>query len=810
MDEKTAMNVEFLRARLLSERNVSKTARQRAEMLSQRVIELEEQLRIVNIQRKKAEKAAEEVLSILETQGITCIPRLTDASTNQENNQLIDQKGNQCTISEDVKEDNFLASSGMDGSEVDDGLSCSAIDGSASDYNCLTWKSHGSSLDSHSKEKLKTKQNRHRHRSSFIVTLKSSQRRPGKSCRKIKKSDIGSASDNEVQKATLLDAHGDGVVAHSGDFDEKRECPLEASKSKMDKFSVDSSSSFYPDGRNRESKVGGGKDDMDKALEQQAQLIIQFQAMENAQKEWEEKFNETKMKMLDNPETGNQVDVVENSNCSADNSKPVAWIPQHEEEEKISVKDISFTEDKSAARCRNCEMTEKKVASDKFSSGILSTSISIPSNDGSNGSINGLFNPMCESTTINVIETVSKSFTFPPQDRSDLASQVNLGSNFEKSSTGSATNLKVHSHDQGIIHQCSSKELYTPDNKKFLRGLEIPEMRQERPWHPSQSHSLIEEQYDIMALDEANHATQVFTISSQESPGLVASRQDLQGSIYKKPNTVNHRKSKVNFPEQGIFHTSLTEKLKPFTGEKLSNKELSEVKELPRRISQSTSSSLGGVLQSLHRARISLRQELVKRSNADQSALTIASPTNPPIKPDVPIDSSVLFRLPSDSFPQALSGSNIYGSGLRLTTNRSDFGFTNSAVLAGKEYPNQSPGASYVQPGSNVSFNKDYGVQYPFSPYMNGMSRAQLRNAYVNNYPTTRFVESETVKEYFDRNSNSSISSASATDHHLYYPDLSSKQLSLHNEISKSSSDFRSRKPYTERYNYGRTAPSPI
>ncbi|KAL0926372.1 hypothetical protein M5K25_002595 [Dendrobium thyrsiflorum] len=791
MDEKTAMNVEFLRARLLSERIVSKTARQRAEMLSQRVIELEEQLRIVNIQRKKAEKAAEEVLSILETQGITCIARLTDPSIDQENNQLTDQQGNQCTISEDVKEDKFLTSSGMDESEVDDGLSCSAINGSPSDYNCLSWKSHGSSLDAHSQEKLKTKQIRHKHRSSCIVTVKSSQRRPGKSCRKIKRSDIGSASDNELQKATLLDAHGDGVVAHSGGFDEKCECPLEASKSKMDKFSVDSSLSFYPDGRNRETKVGGGKDDMDRALEQQAQLIIQFQAMENAQKEWEEKFNETKMKMLDNPEPGNQVNVVENSNCSADNSKLVAWIPQHDEEEKISVKDISFTDDKNAARCRNCEMTEKKVASDKFSSGILSTSISTPSNNGSNG----LLNPICESTTINVIETVSKSFTFPQQDSSDLTSKLSLGSNFEKSSTGSVTNLKVLSHDQGV-HQSSSKKLYDPDNKKILYKLEIPEIRQEHPRHPSQSHSLIEEQYDAMTLDEANHTTtQVFTIPSQESPGLVASKQDLKGSIYEKPNTVIHRKSKVNFPEQGIFHTSLTEKLTPFTGEKLSNKELAEVKELPRRISRPTSSSLGGVLQSLHRARISLRQELVRRSDGTQSTLTIASPTNSPIKPDVPIDSSVLFRLPSDSFPQAVSGSNIYGSGLRVTTTRSDLGFTNSAVLAGKEYLNRSSAPSYLQPGSNVSFSKDYGVQYPFSPYMDDMSRVQVRNVYVNNYPTTRFVESETVKEYFDRRSNSSISSASATDHPLYYPDLSSKKLSLHNEISKSSSDLRSRKP---------------
>lgn len=231
MDEKTAMNVEFLRARLLSERTVSKTARQRAEMLSQRVycilffnlkdqififslnfsiiykyiyiyiylfiylfifgwqvIELEEQLRIVNIQRKKAEKAAEEVLSILETQGITCISGLTDSSASRKNDELTDEEGNQCVISENVKDNKFLASSRMDRSEVGDGLSCSDVDGSASDYNCLSWKSSSNSLES--QEKSKTKQSRHRQRSNFINPLKSSSRRLGKSCRKIKRPDV--------------------------------------------------------------------------------------------------------------------------------------------------------------------------------------------------------------------------------------------------------------------------------------------------------------------------------------------------------------------------------------------------------------------------------------------------------------------------------------------------------------------------------------------------------------------------------------------------------------------------------------------
>lgn len=780
MDEKSAMNVEFLRARLLSERIVSKTARQRAEMLSQRVIELEEQLRIVNIQRKKAEKAAEEVLSILETQGITCISGLTDSSTDQENHQLSDQEGNQRMISEDVKDDKFLTSSRMKRSELDDGLSCSDIDGSASDYNGLSWKSHGSTLDS--KDKLKTKHNRHR-QSSFIITVKSSQRRPGKSCRKIKRTDAGSASDNESQKPTHPDVHGNGVVAHPDDFDEKHECPLEISERKMDNFSVDSSFSFCPDGRNREGKDGGGKDDMERALEQQAQLIIQFQAMENAQKEWEEKFNETKMSILDNPEPDNQVIVVQNSNSSAEKSKLVGWIPHHEEEEKQSVKDISLTEDKNAGRCRNCEMADKKVASDKFSPGILSTLPPSPSKNGSNGHTNGSSNPMCESTSINVIKTVSKPFACLPQDGSDSAKKVRLGPNFTKSNTGSDVNLKVNPHDHGVP-QYSSKE---------------------HRRHPSQADGLMEQQYDTMALNEANHATQLLTIPSQESHALVSSSKDLKGSIYEKSNAVLKRSSKMKFSQ-------LTEKHTPVFDEKTPDKEMPEVKELPRQISRSASSSLGSVLQSLQQARISVRQELVKRPDSAQSTMTISSPANSPLKPNVSIDSSVLFRLPSDSFPQALSRPNIYGSGLRLTATHPDLGSTNTTVMTSDRYLNQSPSASYARPRSKISFRKDYGDQYAFSPYVDDVSGVQSRHVHANQYPA-KFIESDshvsTIKGYFDGRTSSSISALSAGGYPLYRPDLSTKRLSFHNEPAKTSSDLTiSRKPYSNKYIYDRTAPS--
>lgn len=738
MDEKTAMNVEFLRARLLSERIVSRTAKQRSEMLAKRVIELEEQLRIVNIQRKKAEKAAEEVLSILETQGITCIQGLTDSSTDHEDDQHNDQEGNQCMLSKDIKEDEYLTLSKLDGSKVDDGFSCSDYNGPSPEYNCLSWKSQGSSLDSQGKQK--TKQSRHRQNNSFIITMKSSKRCPGKSCRKIKKHNGGSASEIELEKSPLIDAHGNGVVSHPDDFDENHECLLEASESKMENFSVDPSA-LCSDNQSKESKDVCEKDDgMERALEQQAQLIIQFQSMENAQRIWEEKFNETKMSMLENPESGNQVNTAENAISSAENSNLLGWIPRHEEEEKLSVKDISFTEDKATERCRNCEMENKRVAP--------------------------------ETTAINVIETVNvpKAFTLSPQESPGLTRKVHQGTIFKKPIASPISNKKVHPH------------------QKNLSGSE--------------------QQYDTVFANEAKnakHAIRVFKNPSQENPV----------SIYEKLGTVNLRNSKAIPPEQGIHHSSsLAEQLtSPITNEKISNREL--LKELPRQQSAANSSRLGSVLQSLQRARFSLGHELAKMPSSVQGIPAIPpTPANSSLKPtpsikalDFPIDSSALFRLPSDSFTQLhVSQPNIYGSGLRLTATRPDLGIINSTVLVSKEYLDQSPSASspYLQSGSNVSSGKDYVEQYPFNP--NG-TRVQVRKEYADYYPS-QYAESESqasaTKDYFDRRSSSSIlASSSANEYPLYYPGLSTKRLSLYNESPISSSDSRSRMPFSDRYSYG-------
>ncbi|XP_019181815.1 PREDICTED: uncharacterized protein LOC109176873 isoform X3 [Ipomoea nil] len=69
MEDSPSKRIEFLRAQLFSERSVSQTARQRVDELAKRVAELEAQLKVVSLQRKKAEKATVTVLAILENLG---------------------------------------------------------------------------------------------------------------------------------------------------------------------------------------------------------------------------------------------------------------------------------------------------------------------------------------------------------------------------------------------------------------------------------------------------------------------------------------------------------------------------------------------------------------------------------------------------------------------------------------------------------------------------------------------------------------------------------------------------------------------
>ena len=141
---------------------------------------MEEQFRIVTIQRKKAERAAAEVLAILETQGIGDLSEAIDSSSDGE-----------VPCDDTQKEYESSTASRMERSEVEDGLPGSEPEVSPPQGRRLAWKSHSNSPNSHDKQRAKQIRQRQRRR-SFMTTLQSSSKHQlGKSCRKIKQKDAG-------------------------------------------------------------------------------------------------------------------------------------------------------------------------------------------------------------------------------------------------------------------------------------------------------------------------------------------------------------------------------------------------------------------------------------------------------------------------------------------------------------------------------------------------------------------------------------------------------------------------------------------
>ncbi|XP_074582952.1 uncharacterized protein LOC141839159 isoform X2 [Curcuma longa] len=227
MGDSTAMTIEFLRARLLSERTVSKAAKEKAGQLAIRVMELEEQLRIMIIQRRKTEQAATEAISILETNGMNDLSDAIDSSFDK-NESTIGEKG----CKEDFRSE-LCTKANEERIVIADAQSNSYLEDSSSQFTSLSWKSHCSSPNSPQKPKGKPIKQRYRQK-SFMLCVKSSPKYSlGKSCYK-KKEDKG-VRDEE----------------------------------------------------------------MERVLEQQAQLIGQFEAEEKAQQEWEKKYSENKISNLD-------------------------------------------------------------------------------------------------------------------------------------------------------------------------------------------------------------------------------------------------------------------------------------------------------------------------------------------------------------------------------------------------------------------------------------------------------------------------------------------------------------------------------
>lgn len=366
--------IEFLRARLLSERSVSRAANQKAYHLAQKVLELERQLEIVIEQRKKAEAATREALAILESDG------MTDCSESFDSLSATDQDRAAPSESKDVEEisnGTYPRLSSAAGEEDDPStmgsgsekilLETNGFDPSQRVHRRLSWQTRGNSCSQHGSITKKclnrTMENKflNHTRSGSISDAESvSKRRMGKSCRQVKRRETRAVTEEEVEQRVLTASSEDenkksadstlNEISNSGkkesvdqflkvfdvmskkDFD--RGLPLEDEKAtggnscnqaaeqgdeidlRADQIGEKTSgeecrgrvhSQFivgYP-AEDQERQIDSGSDkemEMERVLEQQAELIDQYKAEENAQREWEKKFRELSSSSAQNME----------------------------------------------------------------------------------------------------------------------------------------------------------------------------------------------------------------------------------------------------------------------------------------------------------------------------------------------------------------------------------------------------------------------------------------------------------------------------------------------------------------------------
>ncbi|KAM0886083.1 hypothetical protein ACQ4PT_029913 [Festuca glaucescens] len=274
--EAAPMTIDFLRARLLSERSVSRASKERADQLAARVAELEEQVRAVTEQRRQAEREAAEVLAILESKGFS--GSLSDALDSGSDNddgtseearpRDAETTGADAARSHGEEERDHDPPAAEKGEEADDDTTSA---GTALQPGGLSWK--GRSV---SPRKARQLRQRHRRSYAYLVAAEdpSPKYRMGQSCRKNKRKELSSGrlvAPEQGGKAVLND---DGRAELDGEVD----------------------------GEEQSSGNGGGqyviryeKDgEMAKVLEKQAELIGQYEAEERAQRDWEKKFNDNR------------------------------------------------------------------------------------------------------------------------------------------------------------------------------------------------------------------------------------------------------------------------------------------------------------------------------------------------------------------------------------------------------------------------------------------------------------------------------------------------------------------------------------
>uniref|UniRef100_A0A453FYX6 Uncharacterized protein n=1 Tax=Aegilops tauschii subsp. strangulata TaxID=200361 RepID=A0A453FYX6_AEGTS len=278
------MTIDFLRARLLSERSVSRASKERADQLAARVAELEEQVRAVTAQRRQAEREAAEVLAVLESRGFCgSLSDVLDSGSDDDADEEELDEPRDATVTtgdpaprshgEEGQEQEQPPAKGGTKEEDED-----ATSGTALQPGGLSWKGRCASP-------RRARQLKQRHRRSYVYFLASQsdpspKYRMGQSCRKNKRKELSS------------------IAALTESRKEQRDGPRCTDDDGRTKFDGEVGGDDQ-----RSSGDGGGqyvmrRDDddgeMERVLEKQAELIGQYEAEEKAQTDWEKKFNDTR------------------------------------------------------------------------------------------------------------------------------------------------------------------------------------------------------------------------------------------------------------------------------------------------------------------------------------------------------------------------------------------------------------------------------------------------------------------------------------------------------------------------------------
>uniref|UniRef100_A0A6N2LQK7 Uncharacterized protein n=1 Tax=Salix viminalis TaxID=40686 RepID=A0A6N2LQK7_SALVM len=252
----------------------------------------------------KAEKATEDVLAILESNGISDDSEMSGSSSDQDTpceSEVGKKTSKQEENSVNLKVTKYKLEehSGSD------------HDFSSSQGRNLSWK--GRKHSPCSLEKCKDPSLRRRR--SFLSTISSPKHHQGKSCRQTRNKESRLTTEAFRTSPNKVDSPENGVATTPEVFPNCSESEFggieNGEKKALHPISDGLQNGQHAVSNELEDNVYGSDRDMEKALEDQARLIDRYEAMEKAQREWEDKFRENNGSTPDSYYPGNHSDVTE-------------------------------------------------------------------------------------------------------------------------------------------------------------------------------------------------------------------------------------------------------------------------------------------------------------------------------------------------------------------------------------------------------------------------------------------------------------------------------------------------------------------